>query len=99
MLEDALFSQEASAVDLLPAALVQVALERSAARHNVRPLHPHQPPESTPALTPTSNGNTVRSFSTHGQLSAAQGSSATVSHSDIRLIQHLDSSAHGLVRR
>jgi hypothetical protein len=34
-------------------------------------------------------------FSTHGQLSAAQGSL----RSDIRLIQHLDSSALGLVRR
>jgi hypothetical protein len=29
---------------------------------------------------------------------AAQGSSTTVSRSDIRLIQHFDSSAHGLVR-
>jgi hypothetical protein len=35
---------------------------------------------------PTVNGNTVRSFSTHGQQSAAQGSSTTVSRSDIRLI-------------
>jgi hypothetical protein len=49
-------------------------------------------------ITPV-NGNTVRSFSTHGQLSAAQGSSTTVSRSDIRLIQHLDGSALGLVRR
>ena len=39
----------------------------------------------------------VRSFSTHGQLSAAQGSLTTVSRSDVRLIQHLDSSALGLV--
>jgi hypothetical protein len=39
---------------------------------------------------------TTRSFSTHGQLSAAQGSSTTVSRSDIRLIQY---SAHGWVRR
>jgi hypothetical protein len=38
-------------------------------------------------------------FSTHGQQSAAKGSSTTVSRSDIRLIQNLDSSAHGLVRR
>jgi hypothetical protein len=37
-------------------------------------------------------------FSTHGQLSAAQGSSTTVSRSDIRLTKYLDSSAHGLVR-
>ena len=43
--------------------------------------------------------NTVRSFSTHGQQSAAQGSSTTVSRSDIRLIHHFDFSAHGLVRR
>jgi hypothetical protein len=50
------------------------------------------------SLIATVNGNTVRSFSTHGQLSAAQGSSTTVSRSDIQLIQHLDSSAHGLVR-
>jgi hypothetical protein len=28
----------------------------------------------------------------------AKGNSTTVSRSDIRLIQHLDSSAHGLVR-
>jgi hypothetical protein len=34
------------------------------------------------------------------QLSASQGSSTTVSRSDIRIIiQHLDSSAHGLARR
>ena len=52
---------------------------------------------TAPSLIPTINGNTVRSFSTgtHGQQSAAQGSSTTVSRSDIRLIQHLDSSAHG----
>jgi hypothetical protein len=37
--------------------------------------------------------------STRGRLSAAKGSSATVSRSDIRLIQHLGFSAHGLVRR
>jgi hypothetical protein len=54
---------------------------------------------TTLSLTPTVNGNTVRSFSTHGQQSAAQGSSTTVSRSDIRLIQYLDSSALGLVRR
>jgi hypothetical protein len=53
----------------------------------------------SPSLIPTVNGNTVRSFSTHGQQSAAKGSSATVSRSDIRIIQHLDSSALGLVRR
>jgi hypothetical protein len=51
------------------------------------------------SLIPTVNGNTVLSFSTHGQLSAAQGSSTTVSRSDIRLIQYLDSSALGLARR
>jgi hypothetical protein len=44
-------------------------------------------------LIPTVNGSTVRSFSTHGHQSAANGSSTTVSRSDIRLIQHLDSSA------
>jgi hypothetical protein len=57
---------------------------------------------TAPSLIPTVNGDTVRSFSTHGQLSTAQGSSTTVSRIrliDIRLIQHLDSSAHGLVRR
>jgi hypothetical protein len=54
---------------------------------------------TTPSLIPTVNGNTVRSLSTHGQQSAAKGSSTTVSRSEIRLIQHLDSSAHGLVRR
>jgi hypothetical protein len=54
---------------------------------------------NAPSLIPTVNGNTVRSFSTHGQQSAAQGSSATVSRSDIRLIQYFDFSAHGLVRR
>jgi hypothetical protein len=55
---------------------------------------------TAPSLTPTVNGNTVRSFSTHEQLSAAQGSSTTaVSLYDIRLIQYLDSSALALVRR
>jgi hypothetical protein len=34
---------------------------------------------TTPSLIPTVNGNTVRSFSTHGQQSAAKGSSTTVS--------------------
>jgi hypothetical protein len=53
----------------------------------------------TPSLIPTVNGHTVRSFSTHGHLSAAKGSSTTVSRSDIRLIQHFDFSAYGLVRR
>ena len=50
---------------------------------------------TTPSLIPTGNGNTVRSFSTHGQQSAAKGSSTAVSRSDIRLIQYLDSSALG----
>jgi hypothetical protein len=53
----------------------------------------------TPSLISTVNGNTVRSISTHGQQSAAKGSSTTVSRSDIRLIQYLGSSALGLVRR
>ena len=44
---------------------------------------------TTPSLIPTVNGNTVPSFATHGQQSAAKGSSTTVSRSDIRLIQHL----------
>jgi hypothetical protein len=34
---------------------------------------------SAPSLIPPVNGNTVRSFSTHGKPSAAQGSSTTVS--------------------
>jgi hypothetical protein len=54
---------------------------------------------TAPSLIPTVNGNTVRSFPTHRQQPAAQGSSTNVSRSDIRLIQHFDSSAHGLVRR
>jgi hypothetical protein len=51
------------------------------------------------AFDTNSYGNTVRSFSTHGHQSAAQGSPTTVSRFDIRLIQHFDSSALGLVRR
>jgi hypothetical protein len=39
---------------------------------------------TTPSLIPTVNGNTVRNFPTHGQLSAAQGSPTTVSAFDIR---------------
>jgi hypothetical protein len=54
---------------------------------------------TAPSLIPTVNGNTVRSFSTHGQQSTSKGSLTTVSRSDIRLIQYLDSSALGLVRR
>jgi hypothetical protein len=42
------------------------------------------------SLIPTVNGNTVRSFSTHGQQSAAKGSSTAVSRSDIRFIQYFD---------
>jgi hypothetical protein len=41
---------------------------------------------TAPSLIPTVNGNTVRSFSTHGQQSAAQGSSTTVSCSDSRTV-------------
>jgi hypothetical protein len=44
---------------------------------------------TAPSLIPTVNGNAVRSFSTHGQQSAARGSSTTVSRSDIRLIRLL----------
>jgi hypothetical protein len=54
---------------------------------------------TAPPLIPTVNGNTVLSFSTHGHQSAAKGSATAASRSDIRLIQHLDSSALGLVRR
>jgi hypothetical protein len=54
---------------------------------------------TTPSLIPPVNGNTVRSFSTHGHQSAAKGSSTTVSRSEIRLIRHFDSSTLGLVRR
>ena len=61
--------------------------------------HPLDTNCTAPSLMPTVEGNTVRSFSTHGKQSAAQGSSTTVSRSDIRLIQYLDSSALGLVRR
>jgi hypothetical protein len=63
------------------------------------PSHPMRATRTTLSLIPTVNGNTVRSFPTHGQQSAAKGSSTTVSRSDIRSIQHLDSSAHGFVRR
>jgi hypothetical protein len=63
-----------------------------------------------PSLIPTVNGNTVRSFSTHGQQSAAQGSSTTVSHALTRpsaALAHLDGDgrlhavgdAHALQRR
>jgi hypothetical protein len=54
---------------------------------------------TAPSLIPTVNGDKVRSFSTHGKQPAAKGSSTTVSRFDIRLIQYLDSSAHGWVRR
>jgi hypothetical protein len=53
---------------------------------------------TAPSRIPRVNGNAVRSFSTHGQQSAAKGSLTTVSRSDIRLIRYLDS-ALGLVRR
>jgi hypothetical protein len=55
-----------------------------------KPLHLHPPsPRShemqhTVSLIPTVNANTVRSFSSHGQQSAANGSSTTVSRSDTR---------------
>ena len=39
---------------------------------------------TAPSLIPTVNGNTVRSLSTHGQQSAAKGSSTTVSRTAIR---------------
>jgi hypothetical protein len=38
------------------------------------------------SLMPTVNGNTVRSFLTHGHQSAAKGSSTAVARSAIRLI-------------
>jgi hypothetical protein len=58
------------------------------------PVHP-----CPPAHHPNSYGNTVLSFSRYGQQSAAKENSTTFSRSDIRLIQYMDSSAHGLVRR
>jgi hypothetical protein len=65
------------------------------ARGEMTALHKVETNCTAPSLIPTVNGNMVRSFSTHGQQSAAQGISTTVSRSDIRLIHHLDSSAHG----
>jgi hypothetical protein len=50
----------------------------------LRSVHAWHPPRTCMA---------VRSFPTHGQLSAAQGSPTTVSRSAIRSIQHFDSSA------
>jgi hypothetical protein len=47
----------------------------------------------TPTPTTPTTNNTVRSFSTHGQQTAAKGGSTTVSRSDIRLIQHFDFTA------
>jgi hypothetical protein len=81
-------------------AAVELQSGTPAGRLGSTPAHPKVDTNCTaPSLIPTVNGNTVLSFSTHGQQSAAKGSSTTVSRSDIRLIQHLDSSAHGLVRR
>jgi hypothetical protein len=60
------------------------------------------PPALCPSPAPPTPHARVLSFSTHGQQSAAKGSSATVSRCDIRdirLIQYMDSSALGLVRR
>jgi hypothetical protein len=51
------------------------------------------------SLIPTVNGNTVRRFYYARTTVRSQGSSTAVSRSDIRLIQYLDSSAQGLVRR
>jgi hypothetical protein len=84
----------------LPSTAGRATGEETGSPLKIKALHPRPFPHcTTPSLIPTVNGNTVRSFSTHGQQSAAKGSSTTVSRSDIRLIQHLDSSAHGLVRR
>jgi hypothetical protein len=76
-----------------------LGLDRRARHHRAR-SHLHLSPRHTfaettallkvdtkctaPSLIPTVNGNTFRSFSTHGQPSAAQGRSTTVSRSDIR---------------
>jgi hypothetical protein len=54
---------------------------------------------TAPSLIPTVNGNTVRSFSTHGHQSAAKGISTTVSRSDIRLIYILTPRLCGLMVR
>jgi hypothetical protein len=43
----------------------------------------HSPTHTALSLIPTVNGNTFRGFSTHGRLSAGQGSSTTVSRCDI----------------
>jgi zinc transporter ZupT len=55
----------------------------SSARAEMTALHKLDTKCTTPSLIPTVNGNTVRSFSTHGQQSAAKGSSTTVSRWDI----------------
>ena len=88
-------------VMLAPYAAVCAQLQAAAAKAKdlVRARGSHTGECTTPPLIPTVNGNTVRSFSTHAQLSAAKGSLTTVLTTLIRLIQHLDSSALGLVRK
>jgi hypothetical protein len=71
----------------------------SSARAGVTTLPKVDTKCTTPSLIPTVDGNTVRSFSTHGQQSAAKGSSTTVSRSDIPINSTFGLSAHGLVRR
>jgi hypothetical protein len=63
-------------------------------RRQRSPPHPPGDRGRAGVHTPSSG-----SFSTYGHLSAAQGSSTTVSRSDIRLIQHLDSSLCSLMVR
>ena len=80
----------------LAAGVIAVAslLPKSQQGHLQGPADEH-PLCTAPSLIPTVNGNTVRSFSTHGQLSAAQGGPTTVSRSEhpINITYMLDSSA------
>ena len=80
--------------------LVQVA-QRQRAVLDTDLARRHHNLHSHPLPLVRVNGNTVRSFSTHGQQSAVKGSSTNVSRSDIRLIQYLDFrlTVHGLIRR
>jgi hypothetical protein len=67
-------------------------MQPSSARAEVTTLPKMGTKCTTLPRIPTATGNTVRNFSTHGQLSTAQGS-PTTSQLDIRLIQHFDSLA------
>jgi hypothetical protein len=92
------FKQTCKAVAGAGAGLKEASMEtrrHAAFNHwNTELVGTPPPPHCTAlSLIPTSNGNTVRNFPTHGQLSAAQGNLTSCLNFDFAILNLFDPSA------